>query len=183
MSRFIRNNSNKKNKEKKRNRKYLQKQDPTPQQMFYEIQCSEGIINFMEKEGREYSKLRRRIQKIVKLLIQARNKLLNTYKDLEKFIENSLYYNSYTRDDLINFYETFEKVKGTPHFKNHNLWEIPKKAHKNDYYEDCELTEEEIDDPNTSSDILAPDPVALASQMIAPFEKQVDSSLQLSLQK
>mmetsp|Transcript_20580 Transcript_20580/g.18220 ORF Transcript_20580/g.18220 Transcript_20580/m.18220 type:complete len:178 (+) Transcript_20580:469-1002(+) len=175
MSRFIRNNSNKKNKEKKRNRKYLQKQDPTPQQMFYEIQCSEGIINFMEKEGREYSKLRRRIQKIVKLLIQARNKLLNTYKDLEKFIENSSYYNSYTRDDLINFYEIFEKIKGTSHFKNHKLWKIPKKVHKNDYYEDCELTEEEVDEPHIPSEFLAPDSVASASQMIASIKKHEDS--------
>ena len=77
----------------------------------------------------------------MKNLIKLRNKLLNTYSDLEKLIENSQFYLRYTREDVISFFELFGQIKDTKYFTFHYIWDIPKKTHNNEYYEEGELTE------------------------------------------
>jgi len=80
--------------------KFTQIDELTPQQIFYEYKCSEGVTKFFKNEVREYSKHRRRVQKLVHNLIRLRNKLINTYKDFEKFISNSESYQNYNKQDL-----------------------------------------------------------------------------------
>ena len=56
-------------------------------------------------------------------------------------MENSEEIRNYSRKDVESNCKYLAKFKDSEHIKPHNLWDIPKKTHNNEVYENGELTE------------------------------------------
>ena len=48
---------------------------------------------------------------------------------------------NYKKQDLVNLFDVICQVKNTDLIQNHNLWDIPKKNHEKDKYENGEMTD------------------------------------------
>ena len=77
----------------------------------------------------------------VRKLVELRNRLLNTYQDMKKIVENSTAYQSYDKGDLLNLYLFIDEFKETQYMSSHYLWNIPKKDHNEIIYKEGELTD------------------------------------------
>lgn len=78
-----------------------------------------------------------RAQKLIKL----RNKLMNTYSEIERLSEKNATGWTFKKIDTINCITLAEKLKGTKFLEPHYLYNIPKKTTKGDVYDAGELTE------------------------------------------
>ncbi|CAI2372863.1 unnamed protein product [Moneuplotes crassus] len=125
----------------KRNQKYTYKTATTPEDIFLEHRFSEGVQNFLEKDGRSLATCRRKIQRIVQKLIEARNQLFNIYNEMKKIYEKSTSFAQYKKSDISQTSELIEKLQNQNFLTPHFLWSIPKKTHDEDVYRDGELTE------------------------------------------
>mmetsp|Transcript_3633 Transcript_3633/g.4240 ORF Transcript_3633/g.4240 Transcript_3633/m.4240 type:complete len:140 (+) Transcript_3633:371-790(+) len=112
---------------KKRQLKYINKEINTPKEFFLNFDCSDGIRNFVKKEGRFLTKFRKTIQKCAQNLIKVGNKLFNTYTEFKEKAENDQNFFSYNKKDINIVFDMVNKFKGIKFYKPHYLWDIPKK--------------------------------------------------------
>ena len=89
--------------------------------------------NYMEW----FSKLKHAVQK----LIEWRNTILNYYEFRSNEQNISDNFLKYTKQDAINSMEAIKRIRENGFLNPHYIWEIPKKTHKNQYYDKGELTE------------------------------------------
>mmetsp|Transcript_11114 Transcript_11114/g.9839 ORF Transcript_11114/g.9839 Transcript_11114/m.9839 type:complete len:148 (+) Transcript_11114:466-909(+) len=130
-------------KTKKRHSKYKEKEmEKQLQDMFFDQQWSDGFIKFCEKDGKKIDKIYDKGADCVWDIIEARNKLFNSLKDLKQIYENSPEYNAYTKQDIVNIFKIYKRLKDTKYLEPHFLWELPTKKHNELYYnQESELTE------------------------------------------
>mmetsp|Transcript_17109 Transcript_17109/g.15073 ORF Transcript_17109/g.15073 Transcript_17109/m.15073 type:complete len:298 (+) Transcript_17109:9-902(+) len=131
----------KRNKCKKRHTKYIEKEVQTPEEMYLDYRFSEGIHEFVRKDGRKMTCYRKRIQKLVQKLVQVRNQIFNVYSEMKITVENSTSAKSYNKSDVGNMCELMDRLKEGDFLNPHYVWNIPKKNHTKEFYEDGELTE------------------------------------------
>ena len=63
---------------------------------------------------------------------------------MQKVLDDSPLYNSYTKQDMLNMLEFVEELGNTKYLNPHMLWDVPPKKHTNELYEEGEMTEEDI---------------------------------------
>mmetsp|Transcript_27183 Transcript_27183/g.24067 ORF Transcript_27183/g.24067 Transcript_27183/m.24067 type:complete len:130 (+) Transcript_27183:439-828(+) len=127
--------------QKNRHVKYMLKEEENPKDAFLELKFTDGALSFVKENGKTILKFTKKMSKLLQKVVKIRNKILNSYTDLKKQMESSTTHYLYQKSDVVIILELMEKFKHTDYYKPHYLWDIPKKTHNNEYYEDGEMTD------------------------------------------
>ena len=74
-------------------------------------------------------------------LIEIRNEILNGITEIKKIFNSAAFYGNYNKKDMTIMLQISHDLRNTEHMRIHSLWDIPKKTHNNEYYENGKLTE------------------------------------------
>lgn len=74
-------------------------------------------------------------------MIKERNKLLNLYGEMHEIMLKCKFTEWYSKTDIANNLKVYDQVKDTGLTDHHKFYDIPKKNHDLEKYEDGELTE------------------------------------------
>ncbi|CAI2374248.1 unnamed protein product [Moneuplotes crassus] len=130
---------------KKRKHKYIQKECESVQDIFFQYDFSEELTKIMLKCSKVASKGLKELSKIARELVVLRNRLLNAYNVMEEYFDaNQEMWIKYDKEDVVKFIKIFSEMKIRKMVTNHSAWQIPKKNHTSENYEEGEMTEEEL---------------------------------------
>ncbi|CAI2376861.1 unnamed protein product [Moneuplotes crassus] len=128
---------------RKRRKKYFSK---SPAHLSLEhtlssLKFSSHSKSSFSKFHKPLKQFHKKFKKIAQCLVKQRNKLFNLYQDIKDFEEKSSFCDEYTKTDVVNDFVVIEKIKDTTLVQNHGFYNISKKDHLDDRYQDAELTE------------------------------------------
>ncbi|CAI2371153.1 unnamed protein product [Moneuplotes crassus] len=128
---------------KKRGRKYFDKASETDiiQNAFKNIAFTEQAKQTFTTFNKIMTSQNRKAKKIAQNLIKLRNNLLNLYQDMKATVVTSSQSNWYKKQDMYNHFQLIQRISSTGLITNHKVYDIPKKEHKEEKYQDGELTE------------------------------------------
>mmetsp|Transcript_19254 Transcript_19254/g.17077 ORF Transcript_19254/g.17077 Transcript_19254/m.17077 type:complete len:177 (-) Transcript_19254:38-568(-) len=128
-------------KAKKRQAKYLSKKDIPIKEKYISKDWSEKYIEFFIKERKFIWKYHKNMTSIIQQFVKLRNQILNLNREHKNCFCESDIFNQYTKKDLVNLFKVIGDLEKSEGFKVHDLWDIPKKNHDKEEYEDGERTE------------------------------------------
>jgi len=135
MSEFIRRVKTKKRQAKYKH-KYVELRDT-----FFDQEWSQSYKDFLSEEKHNIWKFYKTIGQWAQELIKIRNQIFNASKDMQDVFENSSSFKLYSKEDVSSILGIVDKLKNTHHLTPYNLWDIPKKIHNKEKYDDGELSD------------------------------------------
>ncbi|CAI2376447.1 unnamed protein product [Moneuplotes crassus] len=107
---------------------------------FYKYPFSEAVISCWSKVTNRTKKFCFTMRKLVKNLLKIRNQMLNEMKDIHNCFFEAKMYESYSKQDLINFSALCNEFKGTEIIEPSYLYELENKSSDDEKYQDAEIS-------------------------------------------
>jgi len=140
---FLSNKWNGANGSKKRGKKYFEKAADTDiiKEAFTDLSFTPQASEIFSSISKPMTYNHKHFSKIAQNLIKQRNKLLNLYYGMKTYASTTDRADWYQKVDVCNNFKLVHKVENTGLVTNHKVYDIPKKEHKEEKYQDGELTE------------------------------------------